>query len=109
MKLHYTVSYMLFLMITFLHSKYMILKTKGKDKKQIPKVYDPKESLESEEQRHEHVAQVLNKFRLKWKKEKANLDDKEMEEIKQAGKDYLGLPNNFQFQPNPIFFECSLL
>ena len=50
-------------MITALYSKYMIVKTKGKGKKQDPKLIGPKESLGSEEQRHEHMAQVVNKFK----------------------------------------------
>ena len=43
-------------MITALYSKYMIVKTKGKGKKQDPNLFGPKESLGSEKQR-----QKLNK------------------------------------------------
>ena len=90
MKPHYTIFYLLFLMITALYSKYMIVKTKGKGKKQDPNLFGPKESLGSEEQRHEHMAQVVNKFKQQQKKERANLNDKLIEEIKQAGKDFFG-------------------
>ena len=50
MKLHHTIFYLLFLIINALYSKYMIVKTKGKGKKQDPKLIGPKESLGSEEQ-----------------------------------------------------------
>ena len=67
MKPHYTIFYLLFLMITALYSKYMIVKTKGKGKKQDPNLFGPKESLGSEEQRmHSPEVELTEIFCIKY-------------------------------------------